>query len=477
MMIQRLFCFGHVLALLLCLPLAGAELTKVHPNILFLFSDDQRCDTIAALGNKHIRTPNLDRLVREGTAFTRNYYMGGWHGAVCAPSRAMLMSGRTINRVKENLAGVTTWPEQFSQAGYQTFITGKWHNSRPALLRVFVEGRAVFLGGMGDPYKLPIMDFSAGKVSNQRLSRNHSVQLFADSAIDFIKRSRADRPFLCYVAFNAPHDPRVAPATFHSEHNSNPPPLPPKFSPAAPIQQRRFDSPRRTPRPLAAHPENTRQQLADYYSYITFMDAQIGRILEALKVSGQYDRTLIIFASDNGLAIGSHGLFGKQNLYDHSTHLPLIIAGPGVPKDQRSAAFSYLIDIFPTLGEFCGVSAPTGSEGKSLVPILRGQATSVRDSVFTSYRQLQRAVRDDRWHLIAYPRINKTQLFDLQNDPDESKDLSADPAHAPDLNRMLALLKKWQQEMDDPLSLTTNKPDAVEFDFSKVPPNPQPAKK
>ena len=453
------------LAVLGCIAVQAAA----RPNVLFLFSDDQRADTIAALGNAHIQTPHLDRLVREGMAFTRNYYMGGWHGAVCAPSRAMLMSGRTPWRVKENLAGVTTWPEQFTKAGYATFITGKWHNSSQAVTRVFPEGRVVFLGGMGNPHKLPLVDISPEhQLVNKRFSGEHSVKLFADTAIEFIQRQKAETPFLCYVALNAPHDPRVAPKRFHDQYNTNQPPLPANFLPQHPFNNGELTVRDEQLAPWPRTPEIVRQHLADYYAYITFMDEQIGRILEALKAGGQYDNTIIVFASDNGLALGSHGLFGKQNLYDHSTHLPLIFAGPGIPRGKQTEVFSYLIDIFPTLGDFCGVVAPKGNEGLSLVPVMLGEKAKVRDSVFTFYRHLQRAVRDDRWHLIVYPPINKTQLFDLQTDPAETIDLAGDPARAGEVTRLTTLLKDWQKKLDDRLPLTTNQPGPLAFDFSKV---------
>src|SRR5688572_27462424 len=121
----------------------------VRPNILLLFSDDQRADTIAALANSHIQTPNLDQLVRRGTSFSRAYCMGAMQGAVCVPSRAMLMTGRTLFRVSANLTNEATWPEAFARDGYTTFITGKWHNGETSVCRVFQEGKAIFVGGMG----------------------------------------------------------------------------------------------------------------------------------------------------------------------------------------------------------------------------------------------------------------------------------------------------------------------------------------
>jgi arylsulfatase A-like enzyme len=449
----------------------GADQPPARPNVLFLFSDDQRADTIAALGNAHIQTPHLDRLVREGTTFTRAYCMGSQQGAVCVPSRAMLLTGRTLFRVKPDLQGQPTWPEAFARAGYSTFMSGKWHNTAPAALRTFAQGKAIFLGGMGDPYTLPVQDITAEhQFTKPRPSPKHSVELFADSAIDFLKRQKGDKPFLCYVAFNLPHDPRVAPKEYHERYNAKKPPLPGNFLPQHPFNNGDLTGRDERLAPWPRTEATVRQHLADYYAAIAFLDAQVGRILEALQASGQYERTIIVFASDHGLAIGSHGLFGKQNLYDHSMHAHLIVAGPGIPRDKRREALCYLLDIFPTLGELARVPAPEGSEGKGLAAVLAGKEAAVRDSLFTAYRTVHRAVRDDRWKLLVYPQVNKVQLFDLRADPDEVKDLSADPAHAGEVKRLTALLKQWQEQLGDKQPLTSDMPQPLEFDFSKVPP-------
>lgn len=446
---------------------AATRITR--PNILFLFSDDQRFDTLAALGNLHIQTPHLDRLTREGLTFTRAYIMGGTQGAVCMPSRAMLMSGRTLFRVKDNLAGQTTWPERFRAEGYATFMTGKWHNGAESLLRSFAAGKAVFLGGMGNPYKLPLQDISADhRLVNPRVSGEHSVKLFADAAVEFLGRQRGERPFLCYVAFNGPHDPRIAPTNYHALYRTNQPPLPANFLPEHPFNNGEMTIRDEQLAPWPRTPEIVRRHLADYYAYITFLDDQIGRILDALKASGQYDRTIIVFSSDNGLAIGSHGLFGKQNVYEHATHEPLIFAGPGIPRGQRRDAFCYLLDVFPTLGELAGVTAPAGSEGRSLAPIIAGGADHCRDTIFTAYRGLHRAIRDDRWKLIVYTQVNQTQLFDLSADPDERLDLAADARYAGEVKRLTTRLRTSQHEFGDLQPLTTEHPQPLAFDFSKV---------
>jgi hypothetical protein len=184
--------FLRIIAPILCLfaPAGAATQAASLPNILFLFSDDQRADTIRALGNAAIETPSLDRLVAEGTVFNRAYCMGALQGAVCVPSRAMLMTGRTLFRINTEIEGQATWPEAFARAGYATFITGKWHNQAPSLLRIFQEGRNVFLGGMGtDPYGLLVQDLGLDrKLSEKKPSGKHCVELFADTTIDFLNR-------------------------------------------------------------------------------------------------------------------------------------------------------------------------------------------------------------------------------------------------------------------------------------------------
>src|SRR5262249_40874050 len=156
-------------------------------------------------------------------------------------------------------------------------------------------------------------------------------------------------------------------------------------------------------------------------------------------------------------------LFGKQNLYDVSMRTPLIIAGPGVPQDKRSDAFVYPLDLFPTLGAMTGVAAPAGSEGKSLVPVIEGKAKAVRESPFLAYRDLQRSMLDGRWQLIVYPQINRMQLFDLKEDPDERHDLAGRAEHQGEVRRLTALLRDWQRDLGDTQALTSTNPRPAEF--------------
>jgi arylsulfatase A-like enzyme len=196
-----------------------------------------------------------------------------------------------------------------------------------------------------------------------------------------------------------------------------------------------------------------RDQLAEYYGAITHLDGQIGRILETLKQTGRADNTIIIYAADQGLALGSHGLLGKQSVYEHSMRCPLIFAGPGIPQGKSTQAFSYLLDVFPTLCDVIGIRPPTDLEGESLRPLWEGTRDRVRDSVFLPFINFQRAVRDERWKLICYPKIGHIQLFDLQADPDERTNLIDRAEYAQHVKRLLKLMGQWQAKVGDTLEL------------------------
>ncbi|MCF7763088.1 MAG: sulfatase-like hydrolase/transferase [Verrucomicrobia bacterium] len=447
-------------------------------NILFLFADDQRADTIAAQGNPNIQTPNLDRLVGEGFSFRANYCFGSNSGAVCIPSRAMLMSGRTWLKVDHNLTGVKILPELLRENGYTTFVTGKWHNQAPALLRGFERGKSVFLGGMADHTQVQVQDIAeGGRLVNKRTASKFSSEEFADAMVDFLDGYQEEAPFFAYAAFTAPHDPRNPPEAYREQYYRNLPPLPKNFLPQHP-----FDNGNLVIRDeaLAGWPrtkEVVQSQLAEYYGLITHLDEQIGRILKALEKSGRADKTLIIYSADHGLAIGSHGLLGKQSLYEHSMKCPLIFVGPGIPKGGSSDAFTYLFDILPTLCSVTGIAEPGELAGHSLEPIWLGKQSMVRNSVFLPYGNVMRSVRDEQWKLISYPQINHRQLFDLKNDPLELHDLAGDPDRTGDVTRLLTLTRAWQQKVGDTQPLTTDHPKPMHLDLTgrkRQPDNAQP---
>jgi arylsulfatase A-like enzyme len=437
-----------------------------RPNILFLFADDMRADTIAAHGNPHIRTPTLDDLARRGFSFRNAYVFGGDSGAVCVASRAMLMSGRTLFHVQTTtLADAPLLPEVLGRAGYVTFGTGKWHNGESSWLRAFQRGRTVMFGGMSDHTSVPVKDLGPdGQLSAMRYETTFSSELFANSAIEFLREHKGPAPFFAYVAFTAPHDPRQPPLEFRQPYYDSLPPLPPNFLPQFPFDNGGMKAGVGSNRDenLGAWPRTeamVRHQIAEYYGMVTHMDGQIRRILDALDAAGHASNTIVVFVADNGLALGSHGLLGKQSVYEHSTHVPMMIAGPGVPAGRSTSGFSYVHDLFPTITGLAGVAPPDGVEGTSLQPVLEGKADRTRDSLFTVYMKSQRAVRDARWKLIAYPALGHLQLFDLQDDPHETTNLVDRPERAGDVARLQDVMRTWQSRLGDTVPIpTTNTP-------------------
>ena len=420
-------------------PALGQDPPRRRPNVLLIVSDNQRPDTIAALGNKHIRTPSLDRLVRAGLVFNNAYFMGSTTGATCLPSRTMLMTGRTLFRVPlrrlseeaeaaNPITGIPVLPRTLKNAGYATLRTGK----------------------MGNYPRFAAQEFDKNIVVAR--SVNGSAR-HADNAIEFLKAQTPGKPFFLYVAFAAPNDPHVGPGTAPKEYmdlyKPGDVPLPPSFMPIHPFDNGDMIIRDELLAPWPRTKEVIERHLAGFYSVITYMDRQIGRILEALNETGQLDNTIIIFAADTGTAIGSHGLLGMQNLYEHSIGVPLILSGPGILKGKQSDALVYLFDLFPTVCELAALDVPEGVDGKSLAPILGGRATKGRHSLFFAYKDVQRGVRNERWKLIRYPRVNETQLFDLKNDPHEMNDLAEAPAHRSKVREMMDLLGRLQRELGD----------------------------
>jgi arylsulfatase A-like enzyme len=453
-----------------------------RPNIVFLFTDDQRRDTIHAIGNREIHTPNLDRLVAEGTTFTRACIMGGSSPAVCMPSRAMLHTGRTLYSLDGRGSVIprehTTLGESLRAAGYHTHHVGKWHQDAPSLNRSFESGARIF-GFTRDWYKaygghwnVAVHDYDASGeyphetgyiLAEDKTTRLpveagvggvHSSEMFGDAAVEFLRDRAAgddDRPFYLNVSFVAPHDPRESPDRFEEMYPASAVSLPPNFMPRHP-----FDNGELTIRDemLEAFPRRRqaiREHIADYYAMITHADEQLGRVVRTLKQTGQYENTIIVFAGDNGLAIGQHGLMGKQNLYEHSVGVPLILAGPGVPRGQLSEAHAYLLDIFPTLCELTGTDRPASVEGCSLTPAFDNPSERIRETMLYAYMGCQRAARDERWKLIEYVAAGRrhTQLFDLWADPWELSNLADSEPHREHRDRLRDELRRWQSEWHD----------------------------
>jgi arylsulfatase A-like enzyme len=410
------------------------------PNILFVLTDDQRWDTIHALGNPEVHTPVEDRLVEDGFTFTNAYCQGSMVGAVCLPSRTMLITGQSLwhcpqqMRAKTCPPGTPLLPKVMAGAGYVTWHCGKSGNASPF-------GNAAFQTNIIIDRRVPT-----------------TSQECADKAIAFLKSHDAARPFFMYLAPPVPHDPRVAPERFVKMYDPAKITLSKNFMPRHPFDNGELAVRDELLAPIPRTPAEMRRHLADYYAAISNFDFELGRILDTLKDRGLAGNTVVIYSSDQGLAVGGrHGLMGKQNLYEH-VKPPLVVTGrpaarvPRIPHG-RSDALVYLYDLFPTICELGGATVPAAVEGKSLLPVMKGQVPRVRETLFGAYKDCQRMIRDERWKLIKYNAkgVRNVQLFDLRNDPDELNNLADDPKHAGERARLEKLLAEARKQFGDPV--------------------------
>lgn len=444
------------------------------PNVIFILTDDQRFDTIHALGNKDIKTPNLDELAKMGTAFTNAHIPGGTSGAVCMPSRAMINSGKTLFHLYQEGQEIpkkdTTMGQCFKENGYKTIGIGKWHNGTESYARSFVDGDNIFFGGMWDHWNVPVCSFHEDGVYEEmknftanfqhcnhpmqmicdKLSVGvHSTDLFTDTAIDFLKKTD-DKPFFMYLSYLAPHDPRTMPKQFGDMYNEDDIELPKNFLENHPFAYGVGECNGETrDEDLAAYPRNPQEvksHICDYYAMISHIDYNVGKLVEQLKASGKLDNTIIVFTGDNGLAVGQHGLMGKQNVYEHSVRVPLLMAGKGIASQQISEEQVYLLDIFPTLCELCGLETPSSVEGISFAKACNCEKCNNREDLYFVYTGLIRSVKSQGFKLIEYKNArDKTQLFNLETDPFEMKNLYSDTKYA-DTVAMLKKKLQWYKE-------------------------------
>jgi arylsulfatase A-like enzyme len=423
-----------VIALLLS-PLAALCAADAPPNpklnVVFLLADDLRPDCLSMFGHPVVKTPNVDKLLENGFAFRNAYVLGSNSGAVCMPSRTMIQTGQSYLRKNPT---TPTLAQTIKAAGFASIRSGK-HGNNPSQL---------------------------DKDFDQHVDGGEDAKVNADNIMAFIKEHAGKKPLFLYFAPHEPHDPQHATEEFYQKYKPSDIPLPVNFLP-----YHLFDNGEMTVRdektlPWPRTKENVTGKLARYYASASYFDQQAGRIIDALKQAGQFDNTIFIVAGDNGLSLGEHGLLGKQNLYEFGgMHVPLVFAGPGISKGD-SKALAYLFDLYPTLCDLAGIPVPAGLDAKSLAPVIKGSQPGVRDCLFTAYRNCQRSIRDDRWKLIRYPLIDKTQLFDLQADPHEMNDLAGKPDSEGKIKELTALLEKTRQEYGDnaPLQVANPAPSA-----------------
>ena len=378
-----------------------AQSKKKAPNVLFILVDDMQSTCIHAYGCDQVHSPNIDRIVNNGISFTRTYTNGSLGGALSMPSRAMIMTGRGVYQVIQDGARIpeqhVTLPELLRQNGYTTFATGKWHSDLKSFNRSFEKGENIFFGGMHSYQtnghvspRLYHYDPAGDYAGEPFTGKKFSSEMFADAAVEFLQgRKKEKSPFFAYVAFTSPHDPRMQHPDYAQNYKADTLNLPINFLPQHPFDNGDMKVRDEVLSPIPRNTQTIQKELAGYYGMISEVDTQIGRIIQALKESGQMDNTILVFASDNGLAVGQHGLLGKQNLYDHSVRVPLVISVPGLEKEKgtKKDVNCYLYDVYPTLCDLTGTQPAPSVTGKSLLPVIKG-ADKHRDCLFLAYNSI-----------------------------------------------------------------------------------------
>ena len=483
-----------------CQPQTDEKRASDQPNIVLIFADDMTYEAIGAMGNDDIHTPSLDRLFNSGTAFSQVYNMGGWNGAICVASRSMFISGQYIWRAQEtagrwglddSAALNRTWGKLMEGAGYDTYMTGKWHVQAPADY-VFQTAKHVRPGMPADAWgkggggsKVAEAIRNGGDVDaampvgyNRPLSQDdeswdptdtsfggfweggkHWSEVVKDDALGFINiASQRSNPFFMYLAFNAPHDPRQAPKEYQELYDVNEVTVPENFLPEYPYKDDMGAGPGLRDEALAPFPRTeyaVQKHRQEYYSIISHLDTQVGEILEALEKTGKLDNTYIFFTADHGLSVGHHGLIGKQNMYDHSMRVPLMMAGPDIPNGELRDQEVYLQDIMATSLELAGIDKPDYVEFNSLMELVKSpEAKSYYESIYGAYMNLQRMVKKGDYKLIVYPKIGKVRLFNLVEDPNEMNDLAGKAEFQDKVKEMLGELQALQKEMGDTLDIS-----------------------
>ena len=433
--------------------------TDIRPNILWICTDQQRYDTINALGNKHIRTPNIDRLVATGTAFEHAYCQS----PISTPSRGSFLTGMYPSTIHACINGSDHWDEAaplitklLADVGYDCGLAGKLHLSsamahEPELrpkddgYRRFWYSHAPHQGiGKGNQYADWLesigQDFKKLKKKFGYIPAQwHQTTWCADRAIEFIKEKRS-RPWLFSVNIYDPHGPFDPPQEYIDRFDieSLPEPLFRESDLAAQERLASINFQRTARRPTYPAAKRT---LAKYWAQIELIDENVGRMLDALKQTGQGDNTVVIFTSDHGEMAGDHGLNQKGcRFYEGLVRVPLIISWPGRFKQGiRSHALVELVDIAPTLLDMAGLAIPGAMQGKSLLPILDGKADPDRHRDFVRsvfYQVLEgpqsyaTMIRTHEYKLVNYHGHETGELFDLVKDPHEFENQWDNPEYA-----------------------------------------------
>ncbi len=434
-------------------------------NLLFITTDQQRWDSLPCYGLDFMRTPNLDRLAREGLVFERCYTSA----PLCVPARNSILSGQwpsTTGVLSNNHSldpGTPTWPQIIGDAGYRTAAIGKmhfipWDNRQGFLERISAEDKrhtylpddfVKFLRTYGHervhPTANPGYFESLGAPVTPLPKRFHVDGFTGDQAAEWLGR-HGHEPFAAWVSFAGPHDPYDPPEELAALYDDAP--IPEPIGSRAELDQKprmqrkagpeSLNNPMFQIDPSQATPEHYRRWRKHYYANISLIDEGIGKILAALEATGALENTLIIFTSDHGDALGDHGLAFKSFFYESMAHVPLIIRGPGVAAGQRCPALVSMLDLVPLFYRTCGVTPPPTLEGADLSPLLSDPTGTIRDEVFSENLGMT-MVRDERYKYAHYAD-GDSELYDLVNDPTEEHNLSSEAAYQGEVARMRALL-------------------------------------
>ncbi len=438
---------------LLILTLPAHAATK--PNVLLMISDDLAA-TLGCYGHAVAKTPHLDSLAKRGVLFESAYCQFPH----CNPSRASMLTGLRPNTTRvtnnednlyHNLPGVMTLPHHFREHGYATARCGKiFHLGVPTGLESMDDPQA---WDFGTPFKderpypkkrESVVKVSTGKKSGLAWTETTGTDddlvdgNFAKTAIDWLEKRDTTKPFFLAVGFHRPHLPLVAPAKYFDLYPFDDIQLP--HEPAddeadIPLPARNGGVPGYT---IATTPEQRRAAIRGYLATVSFMDAQAGRVLDALPRLGLDDNTIIIFTGDHGWHLGEHGLWHKRSLFEESARVPFIVFDPRAKGNgQRSLSLVELLDVYPTLCDLTSIPAPANLEGKSLRPVLDNPQSKLHDAAFTQARRgaeaenWGRSVRTTRWRCTEWDEGRSgIELYDHEADPHEYTNLAKDPRHA-----------------------------------------------
>lgn len=409
-----------------------------RPNFVFVLIDDLRYDLAHCTGNPIAKTPNIDRIARDGVMFKNAFVTI----SLCSPSRASFLTGRYAhshgvyqNETRPELdPAIETWPKTLQQAGYDTAFVGKWHQGKGGQPRkgfnhwYSFDGQGVF--------ENPTIN-NDGDVKQVN---GFMTDILSDEAMSWLKKDRTS-PFCLYLSHKAIHQPFSAAPRHEHLYDGEKPPHPPNVFDQLEGKPEWLTRPRKAlpPRQGEDTPkldETIRQQLRCLAS----VDEGVGRVLNYLSSTGQLDNTVIVFAGDNGFYHGEHGLSDKRSAYEESVRIPLVVSYPKMIKPGTKIEDMVLnIDVAPTMLDLAGVKSPEGVQGKSMVPLLKSESGRWRKSFLYEYMWESRfpgnpnvlAVRTEGWKYIRYPSIDDIdELYDLRNDPYEMRNVAADPKYA-----------------------------------------------